>query len=388
MRFCFIFKKYIKVIKVSDNSNIMQIANNNCFSCKGKTDVDAFGNIVCIECGQTQGGIFDLFDKKTSSNNESKFNLSAWRQGEYIECSSCGSNSLIEDHSSASIMCSSCGTVVCNNIIQDVQDWNNYESNRESGQDNSRVGWSDETNPYATTGSVIKSSTYSKFKVRNKEGKWVVRDLSKIHQIASSNTKEKSFYEVIKRLNSLTYDDSFNKRTVDYAKILWNEIFKKNRIFRGGNRSGILACCVLYACHHLNVPTTREKIATCMYISTDDIVKGEPIFKSIIRETRFKDVLQKGSSCSNRFFIKVGDLGLSFGVSKICNQIYNDCEEELSEISSQSATGGVIAFVVGKVLKQRKPSKKEIAECVGVSVPTVTNSMKIIGRIVSAEDYQ
>lgn len=365
----------------------MQI-NSKCFSCKGETDVDAFGNIVCIECKQTQGGIFDLFEKRDSPRDKSKFNISAWRRGEYVECSNCRSNSLIEDHSSASIMCSSCGNVACDNIIQDVQDWNNYESTRESGQDNSRVGWSDETNPYATTGSVIKSSKYSMFKVRNKDGKWVNRDLAKIHQIASSNTKEKSFYEVIKRLNSLTYDDSFNKRTIDFAKIYWNEIVKKNRIFRGGNRSGILACCVLYACHHLNIPTTREKISMCMYISTDDIVKGEPIFKSIIRETRFKDVLQKGSSSCNRFSIKINTLGLSFKISKLCNQVYNDCEEELSEISSQSATGGVIAFVVGKVLKQRKPSKKEIAECVGVSVPTVTNSMKIVGRIVSAGDYQ
>ena len=366
----------------------MHITNNKCFSCKGETDVDAFGDVVCVECKQSQGGIFDLICKKETSSSESKFDLGAWRRGEYIECFSCGGNSLVEDHSIASIMCSGCGTVVCDNIIQDVQDWNNYESTRESGQDNSRVGWSDQTNPYATTGSVIKTSKYSMFKVKNKEGKWVNRDLAKIHQIASSNTKEKSFYEVIKRLDSLTYDDSFNQRTVDFAKIFWNEIVKKNRIFRGGNRSGILACCVLYSCHHLDIPTTREKIATCMYIPTDDIVKGEPIFKSILRETRFRDILQKGSSSCNRFSIKISNLGLSFGVSKICNRIYDDCEEELSEISSQSATGGVIAFVVGKVLKKRKPSKKEIAESVGVSVPTVTNSMKIIGRIVSAEDYQ
>lgn len=357
-----------------------------CFQCQSDCDVDPFGDLVCQSCGESQKGVFDLFGA-SEDDKPPRFDIVAWRRGDQIACRVCNRNSLMEDPDRASVICMKCGSINAESIIDDGADWNNYESSRESGRDNSRVGWFDESNPYSTLGSSIKSGKHSYIKVRNKEGKWVSRDLAKINQICSANSKEKSFYEVIKKLNALTNQDAFNQRSVDLAKIYWNEIVKKDRIFRGGNRSGIIACCVLYACYDLNVPMDRDTVAQHMFISSDDIVKGEPIFKNIMQQTRFRDVLQKTPNMSNSFVAMIDSLELPFKVSGICQRVYNDCEEELSEISSQSATGGVIAFVVTRVLGKKKPSKKEIAEKVGVSVPTITNSMKIINRIVSPDDY-
>lgn len=352
-----------------------------CFSCGGDTDVDTECNIVCIVCAKHQRSIFDLFHDPPGGKVD-EFAIQEWQRGRDVRCSRCSSLRLYEDSQQGNVVCNDCGTVNAENLIFDGADWSNYESTRESGKDNSRVGWRDDSNPYNTLGSSIKSGKYSFIKVRNAEGKWVTRDLSKVNQICSANSKEKSFYEVIKKLDSLTYDDEFNKRTVDKAKVFWNEIFKKERIFRGGNRNGIIACCVLYACYDINVPVDREKVARNMYISTDDIVKGEPIFQSIIQETRFRDVLQKTPNITCNFMAIIDNLGLPFNVCAKCNEIFARCEEDLSEIGFKSATGGVIAYVVTYVLKQKKPSKKEIAEKVGVSVPTITNSMKIIRNLL------
>lgn len=335
--------------------------------CGGDYDVDCYGSMVCVVCGGVGGDVFhSVCESKRDSN----------------VCVSCGCDNLVNDDIEAIVVCVGCGVINSNNVISEDADWNNYESTRESGKDNSRVGWFDETNPYSTLGSSIKSCKNSYIKVRNKDGKFVSRDLAKLNQICSANSKEKSFYEVIKKLNSLTYDNSFNQRTVDRAKLFWNEIVKKDRIFRGGNRNGIIACCVLYACYDINVPTDRESISSHMLISTDDIVKGEPIFKNIIQNTRFKYVLQKIPEVSNNFSAIIQKLGLPFSVSGECHKVFKQCEEELSEISTNSATGGVITFVVTKILKRKKPSKKEISEVIGVSVPTITNSMKIISSVI------
>jgi transcription initiation factor TFIIIB Brf1 subunit/transcription initiation factor TFIIB len=354
----------------------------SCHRCQGALDVDESGNLSCTECGESQGGVFDAFPQYTSKNHKT-----AAKVGGGKKCSGCGENCLVEDGGLALVVCTGCGVVNDNGVIADEADWNNYESTRESGKDNSRVGWFDATNPYATLGSMIKSGKNSYIKVCNAEGKWVSRDLAKLNQICSANSKEKSFYEVIKKLNALTYDNAFNQRTVDRAKLFWNQIVKKDRIFRGGNRNGIIACCVLYACYDVNVPTDRETISRHMFIPMDDIVKGEPIFKNIIQETRFRDVLQKIPDVSNNFSHTIHKLGLPYSVSGICQSVFKECEEELSEISTSSATGGVITFVVTRILKQKKPSKKEISEIIGISVPTITNSVKIINGIVDPSKF-
>lgn len=338
-----------------------------CSLCNGKCDINENGKIVCTDCQNIIGSVFDNFQqtKKTEHNNKCKF---------------CNKESLVEDDVISSIVCVSCGKIQENVVVFDGADWNNYTGDRETGKDNSRVGWFDETNPYVSLGSTIKKGKYSNFKVKDENGKWVNRDLSRVNQIVNSCSKEKSFYEVIKKLDQLTYDNSFNQRTVDKAKLFWNQIFKKERIYRGGNRSGIIACCVLYACYENNIPIEREHIAEKMFITMDDMVKGEPIFKSVIQETRFKYVLQQPPNAKCRFSKFINSLGLPMNTNSKCNDIYNKLEEELSEISISSAIGGVIAFVVGVVLKRKTPSKKDIADCVGVSVPTITNSLKIIKR--------
>lgn len=368
--------------------NYFNDSSPKCVFCDYATDINAMGDLVCLgpECGEKQCDVFDFFNVEVKKD-DSSFNISTWRAGGDAKCDSCGKGNLFEDDVYGNIVCDNCGLIVSTRLISEEQDWNNYESNRESGQDNSRVGWYDASNPYTQLGSTIKSCKASKFTVRNAEGRTVVRDLAHSQKLLNSDSKEKSFYEVIKKLDALTYYGHFSKRVVNLAKVYWNEVVKQNRIFRGGNRNGIIACCVLYACYETNTPMDRDTISKNMFIPTDDIVKGEPILKSILQDSIYKDVLQKSPNVKNNFIPLLQKLGLPVKVSGLCQRVLSDCDEDLSEISAQSATGGIIAFVVIRILKKKKPTKKEIAEIVGVSVPTITNSMKIINSNVDPDDY-
>ena len=208
--------------------------------------------------------------------------------------------------------------------------------------------------------------------------------------INSSNNKEKAFYEVIKILEELIYKSSFDKSTIDTAKGYWNVIYKEGKIFRGGNRKGILACCVLYACYQSKCSKTRDYIAQEMMISKDDIIKGEPIFQDIIsKNEKYKHILKKGIQINETFSPIISKLNLpyKFYVNK-CNEIYNHCEEELSEISSSAAIGGVVSYVINVIKKKRKPTKKEILQTVGITNPTLTNAVKIIKECMSSIEPQ
>lgn len=323
------------------------------------------GNIVCEYCGTVQ----------TATKPKKMC-------GEI--CKACGSiGEMCINKEQGEISCKLCGMIQDDRIIHDGEDWSNYESNRESGKDNSRVGWSDASNPYSTLGSYLAKGNKSWGTVRTKEGKIIKFDLIKISQIVSSNHKEKAFYEVIKKFDELVYAGYINQVTVDLAKKYWNEIVKNKRIFRGGNRKGILACCVLYATYSNFCSKSRDQIAEYMLISKDEIVKGEPVFKDIIANSQYKDILSKGITVKDIFSPLIDKLNLPYKFVGKCNDVYFKCEEELSEISSSAAIAGVISFVVNVQEDRKTPTKKQITDTVGITNPTMTNALKIISAKLS-----
>ncbi len=293
-------------------------------------------------------------------------------------CNNCEDNgNIVEDFQQGNKVCTNCGIVQESRIIHDGPDWSNYQDTIEAGKDNSRVSWTDPSNFYSTLGSTIKKNTF--ITCRDENGKLVKRDLSRIHQIVSSDNKERAFYEVIKIFDKITYDGSLAKRTVDKAKIYWNEFVKHGRIFRGGNRKGILACCILYASYATNCSKTRNQVAEFMLITKEDIIKGEPIFHDIIGKSNFRNILKHNNkSLTERFMPAIEKLGLPFHYNKKCNDLYHTCEEELSEISSSAAIGGVISFILHTQEKNKKPTKKTLTAVVGITNPTLTNAIKII----------
>lgn len=296
---------------------------------------------------------------------------------EKINCKNCkaSSDKFIEDHSAGDIICTQCGVVIDSRLMYDGPEWSNYENDRESGRDNSRVTWTDPSNPYSQLGGSMPNLFV---KVKNDKGETITVNLKKVHTIVSSNPKERAFYEIIKFFNSLVYEQHFNQRTVDLAKVYWNELVKTKRIFRGGNRKGIIACCLLYASNKTSTTKTKEEIASIMNISKDDIVKGEPIFIDIIAKSKHSSILDSSNKINNMFSPIILELNLPYKYIKECQNLYQQCQEELSEISSPAAIAGIVSYLVHTIKKLKKPTKKQIIQTVNITNPTLTNAVKII----------
>jgi transcription initiation factor TFIIIB Brf1 subunit/transcription initiation factor TFIIB len=343
----------------------------NCVDCGNEIpEIIHSGNTECTTCGK-MNNIFEVTNNckpiiiETTKNNK--------------VCKGCGGSNIMEDEHQGAIVCKDCGIIQKERCIKDEADWSNYETDRSSGVDNSRVGWFDESNPYNQTGSTFRQPM---FITVMKDGKKVVRDLRKLQRILGACNKEAAFRLVIGIFDKLTpgYGGPFSQRIVDQAKRFWGIIFKTGRIFRGGVRSGILASCIFYSCKCLHINTSKEQISQAMVISNDQFVKGEPIFLDILRQSSLKHLIvdaESFGSSSNRFNeIVCTGLGLEFKVSRDCNIIYELCEEELSEISTNAALAGVIGFYIQS--HGLKISKKKIAEETKITNPTLVNAIKIV----------
>lgn len=340
-------------------------------------DISENGELQCKLCDYSRS-IFESIPKDTVRQKEV---LSEKDSERCLNCLQLGG--IVENASAGEIICTKCGTIQSSRAVYDGEYWKNYSSDREEGKDNTPVSWMDPTNPYNTLGTSIKR--FSFVDVVDSNGNSRKIDLSRIQHIVCSSNQEKAFYNVIKIFDKLTYNNEFTKATVDCAKNYWNEIVKSKRIFRGGNRKGILACCILYACFETNCSKTRDHIANEMLISKDDITKGEPLFKDIILKSKYKHIINKNKSVVDLFIGLINKLELPYAYVKACIDLHRRCEEDLSEISTTSAVGGVISFIVHEEQKLKKPTKKVITEAVGITNPTLSNALKIIRKAIQSD---
>lgn len=320
-------------------------------------DVNADMNLFCKDCGEVLGDVFT----QTPSKPKPSFDIKSFYEGELRECEDCGGDLKIIE---SSVVCVKCGREFANRLNYGGEE---YDTTVRCGKPNA-------SNPYATLGGVIKSSALSKIKVKNAEGIMVTRDLAKTSMICNSNSKEKSFYKVSTILDELTADGTFNERTINLAKVYWAEITRANRIFRGGNRTGLLACCVIYACRRCGVPVDRDVVAGSFRVSTDDLVKGEPIFRSIIRDTKLKDILDVKPDLNNQFMKLVMDLDAPVSKARECVKAFKDCGDFVTEIRMGTAMGAVLMHVYPEI------DQDKLAEVVGIRKSTLKMTLRKVKK--------
>ena len=245
------------------------------------------------------------------------------------------------------------------------KDWNNYSDDQGVFKDNSRVGWTDPNNPFDEAGS-------NAIIITLKSGK------NKIIHKTNFNSKQRAFWNVSKMLMDKAEQYGITDSVINNTKRVWGELMKSKKTNRGGVRKGIISCCLLSAFKVCNAPRSREEVAKIMDIPVSDITKGEPIFRDLIRETKYKHLLEEEDNTVILISRYLSLLGLPLKFSKRCREIHKELEEELEEVAPKSAIAGVITHVIKVELKLKTPSKKKITEVNQICNPTLNKVLKLI----------
>ncbi len=278
-------------------------------------------------------------------------------------CDGYGSD-IITDTRRGCIVCTVCGEVQILNMAVE-KDWNNYADEQGVFKDKSRVGWTDPNNPFDTGGS-------NAIIITLKSGK------NKIIHKTNFNSKQRAFWNVSKMLMDLAQRKGINDNVINNTRRIWGEIMKSKKTNRGGVRKGIIACCLRSSFRVCNNSRTRKEIADLMDIPLNDITKGEPIFRDLISETKYKNLLENKKETENVFFRYLSLLELPLLLAKRCSEINKKLEEELEEVAPKSAIAGILTYVIKHEEKLKTPSKKKISETIKICNPTLNKVLKII----------
>lgn len=287
-------------------------------------------------------------------------------------CANCKSSSIVDDFSNGTMVCTDCGLVKEDLLIDETAEWNFGGEEAAYSKDPSRCGGP--SNPLLEKSSLSTMINTSKAKGNN-------YTMAKIHQQQSMNYVERSLYHVFEEIQKMAGDRGhLSQSIIEQAKAYYKKISEK-RLSRGSVRKGLIACCILYACKAHNVPRSVKEIGDMCNISVSILNKTTKIFTNLLKDE---------VSCTNG--VHVDDL-----ISRFCNVFQFEHKEHhsilrdvrkvhdyvlehniLSGKTPTSVASGIIYFVLQK--RGYEVDKDLIVSQHKVSFVTLSKIQSVLGQ--------
>ena len=241
--------------------------------------------------------LFSVFDKQRVTFDDSECDAST--------CKNCKSTSIVDDFSNGTMVCTDCGLVKEDILIDETAEWNFGGEEAAYSKDPSRCG--------GPTNALLEKSSLSTM-INTTRAKGNNYTMAKIHQQQSMNYVERSLYHVFEEIQKMAGDKgNLSQAIIEQAKAYYKKISEK-RLSRGSVRRGLIACCILYACKAHNVPRSVKEIGEMCNISVAILNKTTKIFTTLLKD-----------EVDNTNGVNVDDL-----ISRFCNVFQFDHKEHHS----------------------------------------------------------
>lgn len=286
------------------------------------------------------------------------------------ECPECHSTNLEYDYERAEIICSRCGLVLDENIIDQGPEWRAFDHEQRDKRTrtgapltytisdkglNTTIDWKD------------KDIHGHKIPERNKAQIYRLRKWNKRMRVSGAGERNLAF-----ALSELDRDSSrlgIPRSVREDAAIIYRSA-AKNKLIRGRSIEVVVASALYAACRRCNIPRTLDEIAIASNVSKKQVGKT---YRFLSRELNIKLKPTSPSDYISRFASK---LGLSGEVQAKAIEIINKAVK--AGLSSGKGPTGVAAaalYIASLLLGERK-TQKEVSEISGVTEVTIRNRYK------------
>jgi len=288
--------------------------------------------------------------------------MAARRFGANLQCESHPYSILIEDHRAGDMICSECGLVVGDRIVDVSSEWRTFANSDKEGVDMCRVGAvEDPTMGGSDLSTVIGRATGSAGFDEN--GKPIYRN-----KFAESST-EKTRRQANRELNEMAERLSVDRSIVNNAQHIYYKVHK-NKLVKGRNNQAIIAACMYIACNNEAVPRTFKEICAVSNSSKKDIGRCFKIIKNEV-ETNYNSTTP--ADLITRFCSK---LNLPKVVEKLADQIIQRASN-IQEINGRSP----ISIAAAAIYMAAESSGiirnyEDISGISGAAVTTIKSTLK------------
>jgi len=286
-----------------------------------------------------------------------------------VECSYHPGAPLIEDHRAGDQICSECGLVVGDRVIDVGSEWRSF-SNGDNGKegDRSRVGAAENTllGTSDLTTMIGPSTGRASFDAM---GNNLYTNARRNTSVAST---ERALINAFRILANMADRINLPKTIVDRASLLFKKINDGGRM-RGRSNEAIAAACLYIACRQEGVPRTFKEIVAVSTVNKRDIGR---CFKIILKSHEDTKVgLVDSGDFMSRF---CGLLGLTREIQRAATSIAKKANDlELAEGRSPVSVAAAAIYMATQASHDAR-CHAEIAAIAGVAETTLKQCYKLM----------
>lgn len=284
-----------------------------------------------------------------------------------LKCESHPDAFLIEDHRAGDMICSQCGLVVGDRIIDVGSEWRTFANDKES-TDMTRVGAAeDPTMDGSDLSTVIGRATGS-----------AGFDMNGIPMYRNRNTespyeraKRKANREIKEMADRLSADQSI----INSAQHIFHTVHKE-KLIKGRSNNAIIAACMFIACRQQSVPRTFKEISAVSNDNTTikDIGRCYKIIRKTLVSTNATSSGISVSSSSDLIVRFCSKLDLPMEVRKLADYIMNK-SADIQKLTGRSPNS-LAAASIYLAADLKGLGNQRTAEQIGLTCGAAENTIK------------
>jgi len=294
-------------------------------------------------------------------------------------CPECGSGNLVKDYDMGEIICSDCGLVIRENVVDEGPEWRAFT--KEEKQVRSRVGTPsslsvhdkglstviDKVNKDAFGRELPASTRLQMLRLR----KWQIR--ARVHSSVDRNLSQ-AMAELDRLADKIRVPPSIKEQ----AALIYRRALDKELV-RGRSILALAAASLYAACRSTQTPRTLKEVSNASYVRKKDIAR---CYRLLIRELGMKMPMADPTYCIPKIASRNG---INEKTQQTAIKLLHKAEEK-KIISGKDPMGmAAAAIYVACVIEGEKKTQKEIAEAAGVTEVTVRNRYKGLRKFLKLD---
>ncbi|XP_063375994.1 transcription initiation factor IIB isoform X2 [Cydia fagiglandana] len=270
---------------------------------------------------------------------------------------------LIEDYRAGDMICSECGLVVGDRVIDVGSEWRTF-SNEKSGVDPSRVGGPE--NPLLSGGDLSTiigpgrgDASFDSFGV------------SKYQNRRNISSTDRALINAFREINTMADRINLPKTIVDRANNLFKQVHDGKNL-KGRANDAIASACLYIACRQEGVPRTFKEICAVSKISKKEIGR---CFKLILKALETSVDLITTADFMSRF---CSNLGLPNSVQRAATHIARKAGE-LDIVSGRSPISvAAAAIYMASQVSNDKRTQKDVENISGLQGEAIWEAYRLM----------
>ncbi|GIY10260.1 transcription initiation factor IIB [Caerostris darwini] len=252
---------------------------------------------------------------------------------------------LIEDYRAGDMICSECGLVVGDRVIDVGSEWRTF-SNEKADSDPSRVG--------AAENPLLNGSDLSTVIGKGTGGaSFDEGGVAKYQNRRTMSSSDRALINAFREISNMADRINLPKTIVDRANSLFKQVHD-GKTLKGRSNDAIASSCVYIACRQEGVPRTFKEICAVSKVSKKDIGR---CFKEILKALETSvDLITTGDFMS-RF---CSNLGLPINVQRAATHIARKAVElDIVPGRSPISIAAAAIYMASQASEEKKSQKGE-----------------------------